>query len=53
MEQKRADKSSATNQGKVVAALLDAKKRGKVKGLYGRLGMWEWVREWWKCGGGC
>lgn len=38
VEQRRADRSSAANQGRVVAGLMDAKRKGALKGIHGRLG---------------
>lgn len=38
VEQRRADRSSAANQGRVVAGLMEAKRKGTLKGIHGRLG---------------
>ncbi|PSC72157.1 structural maintenance of chromosomes 4 [Micractinium conductrix] len=38
VEQRRADASSQVSQGAVVQALMEAKQRGDIEGIYGRLG---------------
>ncbi len=38
VEQRRGDLSSQQTQGAVVKALLQARDRGEIEGIYGRLG---------------
>lgn len=38
VEQRRADINSQTSQGAVVKALMEARQRGEIDGIYGRLG---------------
>lgn len=38
VEQRRADINSQTSQGAVVKALMEARKRGEIEGIHGRLG---------------
>ena len=40
VEQRRGDLSSQQTQGAVAKALLQARDRGEIEGIYGRLGEW-------------
>lgn len=58
VEQRRGDLSSQQSQGAVVKALLEARSRGEIQGIHGRLGAWPsgaggGARGWGSCVSAC
>ena len=52
VEQRRADATSQASQGAVVKALMEARRRGDIEGIHGRLGGWQGLGPGWFGAGG-